>query len=145
MTSRSRRLVEGDRREDGVERQIHPAAEDVHVLVLDPHVRAPEREAAEAARGDPDFAEDLRLGLVGDFVRRLRLLGFHGHCFFFNGCRTDSRKYGIRPIYRELTTPRTRRVVDFSTPGCLGHLKGSKEQGELAACKTLANRASTEG
>ena len=64
MTSCSRRLVEGDRREDGVERQIHPAAEDVHVLVLDPHVRAPEREAAEAARGDPDLAEDFRLLVV---------------------------------------------------------------------------------
>ena len=63
--------VEGHRREDGVQGQVHPSEEDVHVLVLDPHVRAPEREAAEAARGDPDFAEDLRLGLVGD-VGRLR-------------------------------------------------------------------------
>ena len=124
-SSRSRRLVEGDRREDGVEGQVHPAAEDVHVLVLDPHVRAPEREAAEAARGDPDFAEDLRLGLVGDFVRRLRLLGFHGHCFFFNGCRTDSRKYGIRPIYRELTTPRTRRVINLFDSLLSGRLTGS--------------------
>ena len=32
--------------------------------------------------------------------------------YFFTGCRTDSRKYRFRPIYRELTTPRTRRVVN---------------------------------
>ena len=51
--------VEGHRREDGVQGQVHPSEEYVHVLVLDPHVRAPERETAEAARGDPDFAEDL--------------------------------------------------------------------------------------
>ena len=66
--------VEGHRREDGVQGQVHPSEEDVHVLVLDPHVRAPEREAAEAARGDPDLLQDLRLGLVGDLGRRLRRL-----------------------------------------------------------------------
>ena len=70
--------VEGHRREDGVQGQVHPSEEDVHVLVLDPHVRAPEREAAEAARGDPDLAENLRLGLLGDFVRRLRLRATNG-------------------------------------------------------------------
>ena len=66
--------VEGHRREDGVEGQVHPSAEDVHVLVLDPHVRAPQRQAAEAARGDPDLLQDLRLGLVGDLGRLRGLL-----------------------------------------------------------------------
>jgi hypothetical protein len=60
--------VEGHRREDGVQGQVHPSEEDVHVLVLDPHVRAPEREPAEAARGDPNLLQDLRLGLEPQMV-----------------------------------------------------------------------------
>ena len=66
--------VEGHRREDGVQGQVHPSEEDVHVLVLDPHVRAPQRQAAEAARGDPNLLQDLRLGLVGDLGRLRGLL-----------------------------------------------------------------------
>ena len=66
--------VEGHRREDGVQGQVHPSEEDVHVLVLDPHVRAPQRQAAETARGDPNLLQDLRLGLVGDLGRRLNRL-----------------------------------------------------------------------
>ena len=62
--------VEGHRREDGVQGQVQHRKKNVHVLVLDPHVRAPERQAAEAARGDPNLLQDLRLGLVGE--RRLR-------------------------------------------------------------------------
>ena len=65
--------VEGHRREDGVQGQVHPSEEDVHVLVLDPHVRAPEREAAEPARRQAHFLQDLRLGLVGDVRRLCRL------------------------------------------------------------------------
>ena len=72
---RSRAVVEGHGCGDGVDGQVDPAAKDVHVLVLDPHVPAPEREAAEPARHDAHLLQDLFLGLVVSGQRFLTRAG----------------------------------------------------------------------